>query len=425
MSAVYFDITIGGSPAGRIVFRLYDDIVPKTAQNFRKLCIGGEGIGKTTGKPLQYKSTIIHRVIPGFMAQGGDFSARNGTGGESIYGGKFMDESFRAKHSKAGLLSMANAGPNTNGSQFFITFQATPHLDGKHVVFGEVISGMETVRAIERVEVGNKDKPVFGHEVVIADCGEISAVPTDADEIRKRQKRNMDALEQYEETSENGDRKKSKKHKSKHSDKKSKHSKKSKKHKKHKSDKKKKSHHSDSSESDGSNSDEDSRSTVNDRDDVREENHPNTVPIIASDSSRSNEDNVKKAEDTITDLLSTNEETKSSARLGADGILYKGRGVMKCHNGSNRHDNGRDSRYADRRDRNNRDFRGDSSRDFRSDHRHRNDSRERSSDYRGSYWEKEQSDDYRGNRDYRGREDRYGGRDKKDDSTDRNSNPAN
>ena len=128
------DISIGGRPEGRITFALYDGQAPKTTQNFLMLCTGEKGIGKTTKKPLHYKHSTFHRVIPGFMIQGGDFSEHNGTGGESIYGGKFADEAFHFKHTRAGLLSMANAGPNTNGSQFFVCTAQTPHLDGKHVV---------------------------------------------------------------------------------------------------------------------------------------------------------------------------------------------------------------------------------------------------------------------------------------------------
>lgn len=175
---VFFDLSIGGSRAGRIVFRLFDDVVPKTAQNFKCLCTGERGKGPVTGKPLHYKGSLFHRIIPGFMIQGGDFSNRNGTGGECIYPGnrgKFADENFKLRHTKIGQLSMANAGPNTNGSQFFITLKGTPHLNGKHVVFGEVVTGLSLLQRVADVDTDNRDMPVRGQEVIIIDCGVVGA----------------------------------------------------------------------------------------------------------------------------------------------------------------------------------------------------------------------------------------------------------
>ncbi|MBK8260853.1 MAG: peptidylprolyl isomerase [Nannocystis sp.] len=161
---VYFDISIGNEPAGRIVFELFADVVPRTAENFRVLAAG------QNGEAPKYRGCPFHRIIPGFMCQGGDFTNRNGTGGVSIYGAKFADENFKLTHTEPGLLSMANAGPGTNGSQFFITTVACPWLDGKHVVFGKVVEGLDVVKAMEAVGTRNgaPSKPV-----AIADCGQL------------------------------------------------------------------------------------------------------------------------------------------------------------------------------------------------------------------------------------------------------------
>ena len=166
---VALDVTIDGKPAGTITVELFADVVPKTAENFRALCTGEKGMGKS-GKPLAYAGSTFHRIIPGFMIQGGDFTRGNGTGGESIYGEKFPDENFQLKHFGAGTLSMANAGPNTNGSQFFITVADTSWLDGKHVVFGKVIDGMDVLKKME--EQGSRSGQTQT-EVKLAACKQI------------------------------------------------------------------------------------------------------------------------------------------------------------------------------------------------------------------------------------------------------------
>jgi len=170
---VYFDITIGGTKAGRIVMELFADTTPITAENFRCLCTGEKGLGQKTNKKLHFKGSGFHRIIKDFMIQGGDFERGNGTGGESIYGGEFKDENFNLKHTGKGILSMANAGKNTNGSQFFICTVPTPHLNGKHVVFGQVVQGYEIIEKVENVKVDGNDAPVKGKECVIADCGQL------------------------------------------------------------------------------------------------------------------------------------------------------------------------------------------------------------------------------------------------------------
>ncbi|KAH6560458.1 hypothetical protein BASA61_008792 [Batrachochytrium salamandrivorans] len=165
---VFMDISIGGQPAGRIKMELFKDIVPKTAENFRQLCTGEYRVNDV---PQGFKNCQFHRVIKDFMVQGGDFLKGDGTGALSIYGERFPDENFQLKHSSAGLLSMANSGPNTNGSQFFMTCAKCDFLDGKHVVFGRVIDGLLVLRKIENVPTGSNSRPRM--PVIVSECGEM------------------------------------------------------------------------------------------------------------------------------------------------------------------------------------------------------------------------------------------------------------
>merc|ERR1712038_403637 len=166
-------MTIGGNPAGRITMELRADVAPKTAENFRALCTGEKGMGKS-GKPLHFKGSKFHRVIPNFMIQGGDFTRGDGTGGESIYGSKFADENFKLKHTGPGVLSMANSGPNTNGSQFFLTTVRTSWLDGRHVVFGKVLEGQDLVKAMEAQGTPGAGKPKS--KITITDSGALETL---------------------------------------------------------------------------------------------------------------------------------------------------------------------------------------------------------------------------------------------------------
>lgn len=208
----YLDVSTSQQKLGRIVVELFTDICPKTCENFAKLCTGEAGVGRLTGKPLHYKGCKFHRVIKNFMIQSGDFSKGTGSGGESIFTGTFDDENFTLKHTEPFMLSMANRGSNTNGSQFFITTKPTPHLDGVHVVFGKVISGQDVVVMIENVEVDRKARPLV--DVIIDDCGIFQKIDSPEEssksESRKRKHKHK------EKKSKKSKKKEKKKHKKKH-----------------------------------------------------------------------------------------------------------------------------------------------------------------------------------------------------------------
>ncbi|KZP27394.1 hypothetical protein FIBSPDRAFT_818564, partial [Athelia psychrophila] len=185
---VFLDFSVDSDQIGRVIFELYNDTAPKTVENFRALCTGEKGVSPVSARPLYYKNSIIHRSIANFMLQGGgksynvshrrtftndpqDFTKRNGSGGESIYGGQFADEDLSRNLDSAGLLCMANKGPDTNGSQFFITLKECPHLNGKHVVFGKVVRGEDVVQKLAIVPVDGKDRPQVPVEII--NCGEL------------------------------------------------------------------------------------------------------------------------------------------------------------------------------------------------------------------------------------------------------------
>ncbi|KAI9635795.1 cyclophilin-like domain-containing protein [Dioszegia hungarica] len=170
----FFDFSVGHVPLGRVVFELFNDVVPRTAENFRALCTGEKGVSPSSSIPLHYKGSPVHRIIDGFMIQGGDFTKRNGTGGESIYGGQFEDEMLEGDGSEVdreGLLVMANRGPDTNGSQYFVTLAPAQHLTGKHVVFGRVVNGLNHILTLGKLPTDSRDRPIS--PVLITHCGEL------------------------------------------------------------------------------------------------------------------------------------------------------------------------------------------------------------------------------------------------------------
>jgi len=165
----FLDVAVGSAPSARLVLALYTDTAPKTSENFRQLCTGEHPGSTARGKPFHYKGCLLHRMIPGLMVQGGDFDTANGTGGESIYGRRFQDECLRDRHTRRGLLGMANDGPHTNGSNFFITFAAAEHLDKHHVIFGEVVAGADLLDQLEQLPTNAECRPLG--DCVIVDCG--------------------------------------------------------------------------------------------------------------------------------------------------------------------------------------------------------------------------------------------------------------
>mmetsp|Transcript_67461 Transcript_67461/g.161858 ORF Transcript_67461/g.161858 Transcript_67461/m.161858 type:complete len:239 (+) Transcript_67461:109-825(+) len=197
---VYLEVEISGVNIGRMIFKLYTKECPRTAENFRALCTGEVGAGLTTRCPLHFKGSKFHRIISGFMAQGGDFELGDGRGGESIYGGKFKDEAggLQLRHGQRGLLSMANSGRDTNGSQFFILFKPQHHLNGKHCVFGEMVEGEATLDAIEGVKTQSNARPIG--EVVISKCGQLERRVIGT-EVVKRKRSELDKGAKKEDSS--------------------------------------------------------------------------------------------------------------------------------------------------------------------------------------------------------------------------------
>ncbi|CAF2113198.1 unnamed protein product, partial [Rotaria magnacalcarata] len=322
----FFDIKIDGTEAGRIVFELYDDICPRTCENFRCLCTGEKGRSSTLCKKLYYKGCLFHRVVKNSMVQSGDFSEGNGTGGESIYGGLFDDESLKLKHDRPYLLSMANRGPNTNGSQFFITTAEASHLDGKHVIFGHVISGASVVATIESLLTDpNTNRPL--KDVVISHCGQVEVVTKNA-KSKKRKISTGDESdnENQEENDDDDDDGESSSISDKDvKKKKSKHNKKNKKKEKHRRRRESKRLATKTSE----NKNDDMENNVND---ISERDTAGDVDEISEKKSslRSGiNDKDKTSNEDTSERLSRTNNYRSAKKVDSNGRPVKGRGIMR------------------------------------------------------------------------------------------------
>ncbi|XP_039266378.2 uncharacterized protein LOC120341883 [Styela clava] len=308
---VFFDIEIEGNPVGRVVFQLFSDVCPKTTENFRCLCTGERGLGDTTSKPLHYKGVVFHRVVRDFMIQAGDFSEGNGRGGESIYGGYFADESFEKKHDEPFLLSMANRGKNTNGSQFFVTTQPTPHLDGVHVVFGRVVTGKSIIKKIESQPTDANSRP--NNECKIVHCGELVLAKTKKVKAKKMKDSVKDSDDDSSDSSKDDSSDSEEEIKKKKKEKK----------KKHKKEKKKKKAKSKDSSDEDVKEDPDSARTVSSI-------KADEVPPVPEQKFLMRGEQTKKDEEKTQDSV-----TPSSARSQGrqwrtrSGRKVKGRGVMR------------------------------------------------------------------------------------------------
>ncbi|KYQ90613.1 Cyclophilin [Tieghemostelium lacteum] len=374
----FFDIEIDKKAIGRVVFELYNHDVPRTTENFRCLCTGEKGLSEKTRLPLHFKGSQFHRIIKDFMIQGGDFQNSNGTGGESIYGKKFDDEAFKYRHSEPYLLSMANMGPNTNGSQFFITTAPAPHLDGKHVVFGRVVSGKEVIDILNATRTDQKDKPYA--EVSIAHCGELVLKSQLKKPVKPEDESKESESESDSETSSSEEERKRRKKE-----------KKDKKKKRRSKEKRKSKRHSDSDTTDDSDSD--------DEDNIKKKSKKHKKRGRSPSRSRSRSPGKEKKKH------HKKEKSRSRSRSSSVDLLkdrykplyktpvvqqhsgdskVKGRGSVKYHSHSS---NSRDYRdYREIRE----------SRDYR-DYRENRDSRDR--DYRDT--ERSHNDFSRDRRDYR------------------------